>query len=75
MCWSPFLVKLQASRTATFSIVKKRLQDMLFYESCEIFKNNFLEKHLQMAASETHLMNTKLFIAAHKGGRNCWVRV
>ena len=55
MCWSPFLVKLQASRTATLSIVKKRLQDMFFYESCEIFKNNFLEKYLQMAASETTL--------------------
>ena len=35
---------------------------MLFREYCEIFKNTYFEKHLRTAASETHLINNKLFI-------------
>ena len=33
-----------------------------FCEYCEIFKNTYFEKYLRTAASESHLINTKLFI-------------
>ena len=29
---------------------------------CEVFNSTYFEKHLRTAASETHLINTKLFI-------------
>ena len=35
---------------------------MFFREYCKIFKKTYFEKHLQTGASETHLINTKLFI-------------
>ena len=35
---------------------------MFFREYCKIFKNTYFEKHWQTGASETHLINTKLFI-------------
>ena len=35
---------------------------MFFREYYEIFKNTYFEKYLQTAASEAHLINTKLFI-------------
>ena len=33
-----------------------------FCEYCEIFKNTYFEKYLRTATSESHLINTKLFI-------------
>ena len=60
LCWSLFLVKLQASRLAT--LLKRETPKHVFF--CEIFKNAYFVKHWQTAASETHLLNslTKLFI-------------
>ena len=48
MCWSLFLIKLQA-----FSPPKKVTPTPVFScERCEIFKNTYFEKHLRMAAPE-----------------------
>ena len=37
-------------------------RQVFFDDCCEIFKKNYFEKHQRTAASETHLVNTKLFI-------------
>ena len=42
LCWSLFLIKLQAFRLPT---------QVSFCEYCEIFKNTYFEKHLPMTAS------------------------
>ena len=45
LCWSIFLIKLQAWRPAIF---KKRLQHRCFCcEYCEIFKNSFFIEHIR----------------------------
>ena len=61
LCWSLYLVKLKAFRTAT-SLKRDSKTGVFFCEYCETFKNTYFEKHLQMAASDTHFMNTILFI-------------
>ena len=38
LCWSLFLIELQASGTAT---LLKRVQQVFSWEYCEIFKNSF----------------------------------
>ena len=60
LCWRLFLVKLKASRIAT--LLKRDSKTGVFCVNSEIFKNTYFEKHLRTAASETHLINTKLFI-------------
>ena len=60
LCWGLFLVKLQDCGPAT--LLKRDSKRGVFRKYCEIFKNIFFEKHLRTAASETHLINTKLLI-------------
>ena len=45
------------------NVVKKGTPRQVFFrEYCEIFKNIYFEKHLETVASETQLVNTKLFV-------------
>ena len=59
MCWSLFIVKLQTSKIAT--LLERDSKTGIFFMNIAEFLGTRLEKHLQTAASETHLMNTKLF--------------
>ena len=58
--WSLFLAKLQASRTA--ALLQRDPEAGAFFVNIAIFKNTYFEKHLRTAASETHPINTKLFL-------------
>ena len=49
LCWSLFLIKLQAFRPAT--LLKRDSTQVFFFEYCEIFKNTCFEKYLRMIAS------------------------
>ena len=49
LCWSLFLIKLQALRPAT--LIKETPTQVFFCEHCEVFKNTYFEKHLQTTAS------------------------
>ena len=59
--WSLFLAKLQASRTAAL-LQRDPEAGVFFFVNIAIFKNTYFGKHLRTAASETHLINTKLFL-------------
>ena len=46
LCWSPFLINFQA-----FTPKEKQAPPQVFCcEYCNIFKNTYFEKHLQMTA-------------------------
>ena len=49
LCWSLFLIKLQAYRPAI--LLKTDSTKGFFCEYCEIFKNTLFEKHLQTTTS------------------------
>ena len=46
LCWSPFLIKLQAFRPVFF-LKKETPAQVLSYEFCEIFKNAYFTEHLR----------------------------
>ena len=49
LCWSLFLIKLQALKGCNF--IKNSPTQMFSYEYCEIFNNTYFEEHLRTAAS------------------------
>ena len=46
----------------TATLLKKTSTQVFSCEYCEIFKSTYFEKHLRTAASETLLVNSKLFM-------------
>ena len=61
LCWSLFLINLQASRIAT--LLKKGLQHRNFPVNIVTFKKTYFKKHLQTAASDSsYLLHSKLNI-------------
>ena len=50
LCWSLFLIKLQAWRHAT--LLNETPTQVFSWEYCEIFKNIYFEEHLQTAAPD-----------------------
>ena len=46
----------------TATLLKKTSTQVFSCEYCEIFKGTYFEKHLRTAASETLLVNSKLFM-------------
>ena len=44
------------------TLSKRGSKQVFSRKYCEVFKSNSFEKHLRAAASEAHLLNTKLFI-------------
>ena len=61
LCWSLFLINLQASRIAT--LLKKGLQHRNFPVSIVTFKKTYFKKHLRTAASDSsYLLHSKLNI-------------
>ena len=53
LCWSLFLIKLQALRPST--LLNKTPTQVFFCEKFEILKNTYFEKQLRTAASVTNL--------------------
>ena len=49
LCWSLFLIKLQALKAYHF--MRETPRQVLSCEYCEIFKNTYFEKRLRTAAS------------------------
>ena len=49
LCWSLFLIKLQAFRPAI--VLRKTPTKVFSYEYCELFNNTCFEGHLRTAAS------------------------
>ena len=49
LCWSYFLIKLQAWRSAI--LIKRDPTTGISWEYCKIFKNTYFEVQLHMAAS------------------------
>ena len=54
LCWSHFLIKLQASRPET--LLKKDSNTVFSCEYCEIFKSTCFEEHLPPAASVNYFV-------------------
>ena len=50
LCWSPFLIKIQAFKPGT--LLKRDPNTGDSSEYCEIFKNTYFEEHLRTAPSE-----------------------
>ena len=53
LCWSLFLIKLQFWGPAT--LLKKTLTQVLCYETCKLFKNNYFEEHVWTSTSKPYL--------------------
>ena len=58
LCWSRFLIKLQALKACNF-IKKKTPTQLLSCDYCKFFKSTYFEEHLQTIASEFILLNQK----------------
>ena len=63
LCWSLFLMKLQAWRPAI--LLKRDPTQVFYYEYLEIFKNTFSEKHMQTAAFAYVIFYAKFQIFLH----------
>ena len=56
MCWTLFLIKLQAFKPESCNFIKKKLQHIC--ETCEIFKSTYFEEHLRTVASVFYDLST-----------------